>query len=119
MEMDRVDWQLYAILRAHNKKAAEDFRRLRRSVKPLTRARSEELVWKLVPDYRDDYDGHLEKVFIPRHMTQTEWDDLADRIWIRFRQGPFDCTGHPFTTRVKRFTVPGGTWVYHWICYDV
>lgn len=117
--MDRVDWEIYALLRQHNRQAAETFRRSRRAEKKLTRPAPGDLDWKIVPDCcADPFESRLEKAFIPQHLTQVEWDALADRVWLSSR-GAFGCTGRPFSFRLKRFKVPGGTWIYHWIAYDV
>ena len=66
-----------------------------------------------VPDADDPFDYRLEKALIPRRLSQLEWEDLADSLWIDAPSGPYDCTGRPFTVRLKRFSVPEGTWVYH------
>lgn len=76
-----------------------------------------EKVWTIIRDY--GIDGYLMKRFIPGGMTEAEKAEFEDYEWIELRWSPYDCTGRAFSQWMSFHDVPGGTWVYHSIGFDV
>ena len=118
MELPRKDWEIYAILRTVGPVKARQVlsrRKLEQRYHERQRATMPRR-WVLI---MGDHDSAVEKVLIPRHLSDEEWKRVCDYVWIDAPRSPFDCTGRWFSSRLARFEVPAGTWVYHWIACDV
>ena len=72
--------------------------------------------WSLV---KGDFDGYLEKRFVPYHVSKEEAEEIAGETWIEPTYSAYDCTGRPFSVSMDFYDVPGGTWIYHYVGYDV
>lgn len=120
MEMKRSDWEVYAILRRYAPEKARGTLsrlKLRNRVRSVPFVDQGALKWRDVTCFSED--TLLEKAFVPYHLTQLEWEDLLGFVWVDPPRSPYDRTGRRFSTRLARYEVPGGTWVYHWTSLDV
>jgi hypothetical protein len=117
--MTRSNWEVYAILRSVDGKAAAERYRHKVNARnaPLMGEPIEDPVWTIVKDY--GIDGYITKCFIPGDWSMDDRNDFADSIWIESYPSAYDCTGRAFTRYVDMFDVPGGIWVYHHIGFDV
>lgn len=58
------------------------------------------------------------KCFKSEKYTAKEKREIEEDLWIHAMPSQYDCTGQEFTTRIKFFEVPNGTWIYHFTSFD-
>ena len=116
--MTRDNWLVYAIFREIDGKAKAETYRHKVNAKNAEygiNGDGEKNPWSTV---KGDFDGYIEKRFIPYHVSKTEAEEIAGETWIEPTYSAYDCTGRPFSASIDFYDVPGGTWIYHHVGYD-
>ena len=54
-----------------------------------------------------------------REALKKEAEEIVGETWIEPTYSAYDCTGRPFSVSMDFYDVPGGTWIYHFVGYDV
>ena len=117
--MTRDNWLVYAIFREIDGKAKAEIYRHKVNAKNAElgiNGDGEKSGWSIV---KGDFDGYIEKRFIPCHVSKAEAEEIVGKTWIEPTYSAYDCTGRPFSVSMDFYAVPGGTWVYHHVGYDV
>lgn len=104
-------WKVFILLRKifGDKEASKQFReeleqtRYRRLLnEPLYK-------WDLVIK---DNESATYKTFIPRHLTDEEYETIMESERYDYIPRSYDCTGQIYTGWEQKYYVPNGTWIY-------
>ena len=117
--MTRDNWLVYAIFREIDGKAKAETYRHKVNAKNAEygiNGDGKENPWSIV---KGDFDGYIAKRFLPYHVGKAEAEEIVGETWIEPTYSAYDCTGRPFSVSMDFYDVPSGTWVYHYVGYDV
>ena len=116
--MTRADWEFYAILRRiKGKRAANAFKSYKNKKKRKYGLGEIEDPFRICIDM--GMDGYIKKRLYSANLTDEDKADIENDICISRRYSAYDCTGEAFTSWISFFHVPGGTWCYHCVSFDV
>ena len=116
--MTKSNWEVYAIFREIDGKAKAEIYRHKVNARNAglgISGNGKESPWSLV---KGNFDGYLEKRFVPYHVSKAEAEEIVGETWIEPTDSAYECTGRPFSISMDFYNVSGGTWIYHHVGYD-